>query len=76
MDWHIAQEFGKGARKKIPVTSKAICFSLNLLEINSQGIWMAAKKRKKKKSLTFIGLSQILQDIIPISRQSKHLANL
>lgn len=48
MDWHIAQEFGKGARKKIPVTSKAICFSLNLLEINSQGIWMAAKKRKKK----------------------------
>lgn len=51
MDWHIAQEFGKGARKKIPVTSKAICFSLNLLEINSQGIWMAAKKRKKKKSL-------------------------
>lgn len=54
MDWQIAQELRKGARNKIHVTSKAICFSLNLLEINSQGICIAAKK---KKSSTFIGLS-------------------
>lgn len=38
MDWQLAQYFGKGQRKKIHVTSKAICFSLNLVEINSQGI--------------------------------------
>lgn len=54
MDWQTAQELRKGARNKIHVTSKPICFSLNLLEINSQGICIAAKK---KKPSTFIGLS-------------------